>query len=322
VDKIRIAQANRAAGTAPVFASIEGGYFNAEGLDVELIPYDGHGRSLPALVAGDAEFTNAVSPELITLDVCHGGDAVIIASAISRSAQQVSARPGLHAREDLRGKRWGVLSRGDADECAIAMAFARWGWDRERDAEIVAVGANGPRMDMLLGSGKVDVAIMHAPEPFQAVKRGWALVEDLGRLDVAFQNSCAATTRRLARARPDLVRRYVRAYCRGVYRFRTDARFGVNVLRKYTGETDEAILASTYVLFARLMGGMMFPSVEGVRAAGRVLHELGVIPRLPSAEEFLDLEPVGELEREGFFQSFVGGGTEGLLPPATAKARS
>jgi NitT/TauT family transport system substrate-binding protein len=304
-----------------VFASIEGGYFNAERLDVELIPYDGHGRSLPALVAGDADFMNAVSPELITLDVCHGGDAVIIASAISRSAQQVSARPGLCTREELRGKRWGVLSRGDADECAIAMAFERWGWDRERDAEIVAVGANGPRMDMLLGSGKVDVAIMHAPEPFQAVKRGWTLVEDLGRLDVAFQNSCAATTRRLARIRPDFVRRYVRAYCRGVYRFRTDARFGVNVLRKYTGETDEAILASTYVLFARLMGGMMFPSVEGVRAAGRVLHELGVIPRLPSPEEFLDLEPVAELERAGFFQSFVGGGTEGLLPPAAAKAR-
>ncbi len=309
MDKIRIAQANRAGGTAPVFATLEGGYFEAEGLDVELIPYDGHGRSLPALVAGEAEFTNAVAPELITLDVCHGGDAVIVASAISRSAQQVSARPGLRTREDLRGKRWGVLSRGDADECSIAMAFERWGWDRERDVEIVAVGANGPRMDLLLGSGKVDVAIMHAPEPFQALKRGWTLVEDLGRLDVAFQNSCAATTRRLARAQPDLVRRYVRAYCRGVYRFRTDAGFGVGVLRKYTGETDDAILASTYVLFARLMGGMMFPSIEGVQTAGRVLHSLGVIPRLPSALEFVDVGPIADLERDRFFHSFVGGGT-------------
>jgi len=311
VDRIRIAQANRAAGTGPVFASIEGGYFEGEGLEVELVPYNGHAKALPALVAGDAEFTNAVSPELITLDVCHGGDAVIVASAISRSAQQVSARPGLRTRDELRGKRWGVLSRGDADECAIAMALARWGWDRDRDIEIVAVGTHGPRMEMLLGSGKVDVAIMHAPEPFQALKRGWSLVEDLGRLDVAFQNSCAATTRRLARAHPDLVRRYVRAYCRGVYRFRTDARFGVDVLRKYTGETDEGILASTYVLFARLMGGMMFPSVEGVRAAGRVLHDLGVIPRMPRPEEFVDLEPVADLEREGFFHSVVGGGTAG-----------
>ena len=77
---------------------------------------------------------------------------------------------------------------------------------------------------------RVDVAIMHAPEPFQAMKRGWAVVEDLGRLDIAFQNSCAATTRRMMRERRDIADRYVRAFCQGVYRFRTDAAFGVEVL--------------------------------------------------------------------------------------------
>ena len=59
-----------------------------------------------------------------------------------------------------------------------------------------------------------------------------------------------------------------------------------------------------------------------MRAAGRVLHELGAIPRLPSPEEFLDLEPVAELERDGFFQSFVGGGTGGLVPLAAAEGHS
>jgi hypothetical protein len=42
-----------------------------------------------------------------------------------------------------------------------------------------------------------------------------------------------------------------------------------------------------------------------------VLHGLGVIPRLPSAEEFVDLGPIAELERDRFFHSFVGGGTAG-----------
>ncbi len=131
MQKIRIATANRGAGTAPVFATVEGGYFKDEGLEVELIPHAGHHRSLRALLAGEAEFTNAVAAELIRANVTHGGDAVIIASAISRSAQQVSARPGLSRREDLRGKRWGVQARGDADECSIVMAFDRWamgGW--------------------------------------------------------------------------------------------------------------------------------------------------------------------------------------------------
>ena len=306
MEKIRVATANRGAGTAPVFAAVEGGYFKDEQLEVELIPHEGHQRSLRALLAGEAEFTNAVAAELVRANVTHGGDAVIIASAISRSAQQVSARPGLSRREDLRGKRWGVQARGDADECSIVMAFDRWGWDLANDAEIVVVGTDGPRLDLLLDPARVDVAIMHAPEPFQAARRGWALVEDLGRLDVAWQNSCAATTRRLISSRPDLALRYARAYCRGVYRFRTDAAFGQEVLRRYTGESDPAVIEATYVLFARLMGAMMFPSLEGVRAAAAMLHRLGVIDRLPAPEDVVDLGPVARLEAEGLFRRLLG----------------
>lgn len=306
MEKIRIALGNRGAGTAPVFATVEGGYFAEQGLEPELIPHQGHSSSLRSLIAGEADFTNAVGPEVIMANQRHGGDAVVVASATSRSAQQVSARPGLLTREQLRGKRWGILARNDADECSIAMAFERWGWDRATDAEIVVVGSDKLRLDVLLDERSVDVAIMHAPEPFQAAKRGWTMIEDLGRLDVAFQNSCAVTTRRLARQRPETVLRYVRAYCRGVYRFRTDPAFGVSVLRKYTGETDTAVLEDTWMLFARLMGGMMFPSIDGMRNASHVLAQLGAIPRPIPPEELVDLSVVSTIEREGYFATVFG----------------
>jgi NitT/TauT family transport system substrate-binding protein len=306
VEKIRIAMAHRGAGLAPVFAAIEGGFFHAQGLEPELVACPGHPASLAALIAGSVDFTNSVGPELILANRRHDGDAVIIASAISRSAQQISARPGLSSREELRGKRWGVVARNDADECSIVMAFERWNWDRERDAEIVVVGSDRPRLDLLLDPRRVDVAIMHAPEPFQAMKRGWAVVEDLGRLDIAFQNSCAATTRRIMRERSDIALRYVRAFCQGVYRFRTDAAFGIEVLRKYTGEPDPTVIEQTWVLFSRLMGGMMFPSLEGVRAAIHVLIRLSAIPAPISPEGVVDLSPVAALEREGFFATLLG----------------
>ena len=311
MDKIRIGIAHWGAGIAPVFAAVEGGYLRDEGLDAELVPILGHPNAMRGLLAGEVEFINSVGPELILANRKHaaegvGGDGVVIASAISRSAQQVSARPGLTTREQLRGRRWGVVARNDADEASILMAFERWGWDVGRDAEIVVVGTDRPRLDALLDPARVDVAIMHAPEPFQAKKRGWTIVEDLGRLDVAFQNSCAATTRRVIAARPETVRRYVRAYCRAVYRFRTDAEFGIATLAKYTGEPDRGVLADTWVLFARLMGGMMFPSLEGMRNAASVLHHLGAIPAPVAPETVTDLGPVAALEAEGFFATFVG----------------
>jgi hypothetical protein len=54
------------------------------------------------------------------------------------------------------------------------------------------------------------------------------------------------------------------------------------------------------------MGGMMFPSVEGVRTVGQVLHRLGAIPRPVAPEEFVDLEPIARLEEEGFFKTLLG----------------
>jgi ABC-type nitrate/sulfonate/bicarbonate transport system substrate-binding protein len=306
VEKIKIAMAHRGAGLAPVFAAIDGGFFRAQGLEPELVPYAGHPASLAALLAGEVDFTNSVGPELILANQRQDGDAIIIASAISRSAQQISARPGLSSRDELRGKRWGVITRNDADECSIVMALERWNWDPHRDVEIVAVGSDRPRLDLLLDSSRVDVAIMHAPEPFQAMKRGWNVVEDLGRLDIAFQNSCAATTRRVVGERDDIVQRYVRAFCQGVYRFRTDAAFGIELLRKYTGEPDRTVIEQTWVLFARLMGGMMFPSVEGVGTASHVLHRLGAIPTPVAPERVVDLSVVAALESEGFFARLMG----------------
>ena len=173
MESINIAIAHRGAGLAPVFAAVEGGYFREQDLEPRLDYVPGHPRALEMLIAGQTDFFNTVGPELIVANGSHRGDAVFIASAISRSAQQVAARPGLTTREQLRGRRWGVPARSDADECSIVMAFERWNWDIATDAEIVVVGSGGPRLDLLLDERKVDVAIMHAPEPFQAIKRGW-----------------------------------------------------------------------------------------------------------------------------------------------------
>jgi NitT/TauT family transport system substrate-binding protein len=302
---ITIGIAHRGAGLSPVFAAIEGGCFAAEGLQVTTRSFPGHPAALAALIAGEVDFINTVGAELVLANETLAGDAVVVASAIGRSATQVSARPGLQTLDSLRGKRWGVVKRKDADECVIRLAFERWGWDIERDAQIVEVGGDRPRLDALLDPDQVDVAIMHAPEPFQAERRGWRIVEDLGRHDVAFQNSCAATSRRFLEREPDTVDRYVAAYTKAVWRFRTESEFGLDILRRFTGESDESVLLSTWVLFARLMGGMMYPSVEGLRNAVDVLFRMGAIDRRVDHTSYLTLEPVARFEAGGGFAAIM-----------------
>jgi len=149
---------------------------------------------------------------------------------------------------------------------------------------------------------------MHAPETFQALKRGYHIVEDFGRLDVSFQNSCAASTRSYMRSHPDIVLRYVKSFCEAVHRFRSDAAFGIHVLHRYSGETDMDVLRPTWVLFARYMGDMMYPSLEGVRNASAILHRVGALPRQVAPEDAVDLGPVATLEAQGFFERLLGAG--------------
>jgi hypothetical protein len=65
-------------------------------------------------------------------------------------------------------------------------------------------------------------------------------------------------------------------------------------------------LKPTWVLFARYMGDMMYPSLEGVRNASAILHRVGALPELVAPEEAVDLGPVIALEREGFFDTLMG----------------
>lgn len=306
MDKIKIAVAHRGAGLAPVFAAVEGGYYRENGLDVELVDYHGHPNSLKALIGGEAHFTNAVGVELLLANHRHNGDAVALASAIACSAQQIAARPGINTREDLRGKRWGVTFRNDADECAFRVGLERWGWNADKDIQIVEVGNNGKRLDLLLDQSKVDVAIMHAPETYLAPRYGYHIVEDFGRLGIAFQNSCAASTRTYVKNNPDIAQRYVKAFCQAVHRFRTDAQFGMHVIRKYSGHDDVDVLRQTWVLFARYMNDMFFPSLEGLRNTATLLHKIGGLPRVVSPEESADISFVVALENQGFFENLLG----------------
>jgi hypothetical protein len=108
------------------------------------------------------------------------------------------------------------------------------------------------------------------------------------------------------KANPDIGLRYVRAFCQAVHRFRSDAPFGIHVLRKYSGETDIDVLRPTWVLFARYMGDMMYPSLEGVRNASAILHRVGALPEPVAPEQAVDFNPVMTLEREGFFEVLMG----------------
>ena len=219
--------AHRGAGLAPVFAAVEGGYFREQGLEPRARPLCRASRARSqALIAGEVDFINTVGARADPGQHRHrrrrGHHR--LRHQPQRAAGLGAARPdhaGGAARQALGRHRSQRCRR-----CSIVMAFERWGWDIARDAEIVVVGSDGPRLDLLLDAqqGRCrDHACARAVPGDQARlerRRGprpprRRLPEQLRRHHPAAYARAAATSSV----------RYVRAYCQGVYRFRTDADF-------------------------------------------------------------------------------------------------
>ena len=126
---------HRGAGMAPVFAALEGGYFREQGLEPNFLPYHGHSNSLKALIAGEADFTNAVGAELI---LANASTAATRSSSLPRFKERAAGiGPARHRR---RGKT--CAANDGASRRATMLTNARLSWPSS-----VGAGARQGRRD-------------------------------------------------------------------------------------------------------------------------------------------------------------------------------
>jgi len=115
---------------APVIVALDRGYFRANGLDAEFVPFRGGPDLLKAVIGGEAlvGLTGAGAPIRMIATETEGNHFTLNVSA------------DIHSVADLRGKAIGVTKVG-ATTWVFARILARQnGWDPERDVTIVALG--------------------------------------------------------------------------------------------------------------------------------------------------------------------------------------
>ena len=135
---------------AGYFAAVDQGFYEAEGLDVDIL--QGAVEIVPQAVvnSGEAEFGVAWLPKVLA-SVQEGADLVNIAQPFQRSGTlQVSwADAGIDSPEDWRGKRVGTWGFGNEHELFAAMR--KVGIDPENTADVSIVSQDFT-MDALLNN--------------------------------------------------------------------------------------------------------------------------------------------------------------------------
>ncbi|MGH7871335.1 MAG: ABC transporter substrate-binding protein [Candidatus Binatia bacterium] len=305
VTKLKIAYPTTVGSMAVVWVTKEAKLFEKHGLEVELIYVAGSSRVVQAMLAKDIPISEIAIPAVIQADLA-GADLVMLAGPNHKPGQKIMVRPDIKRREDLKGKKIGITRFGTSDDFLLRYVLGQWNLQPDRDVALIQMGGS-PEILAGLASRGVDGGMLSSPLHLQAAKFGYSLLADLSTIGVDYQGAGVVTSRSYIRESPDTVRRYLRAYVEGLYRFKTDKSFSTKVIGQYTRITDAEALEETYQHYAvKVMPKVPYPTTKGIQM---VSDEIGT--RAPKAktlapESFIDVSYLKELEQSGFIKRLYG----------------
>ena len=214
-ENVRVAIPGLSPNSAFFMVAVQKGYFDAEGIKVEVIRAGG-GTAIPAMASGDMQFSASTGSSISA--ILRGAKLRIVLVGQDRPGTQIWTPHGnIKSIKDLKGQQIGIATRGDTGELAIRKILK----SRGLPADYVAytpMGHGGARL-AALKSSQLPATLLNWFE-VAALKTGGMpvnahVVIDIYK-DVRMPYNGLATSKKLIDEKPELVRKMMRAALKGV----------------------------------------------------------------------------------------------------------
>jgi ABC-type nitrate/sulfonate/bicarbonate transport system substrate-binding protein len=203
--KLRISSATKTFGYGPLWVASQKGFFERQGLDVELVVIRASDVGIQALAGGSIEIAGSASDAPIAA-IEKGLDLVIVGGIINGLSQSIMAAKKFKTYADLRGATFGAISLTSGVTFALRQVLKAKGLEYPRDYKLLVIGGT-PQTYAALLSGQIDAAALSLPVNYAAEEHGF---NEIGRfVDVIpnYQLAALSTKRSWAdKNRPVLVR--------------------------------------------------------------------------------------------------------------------
>ena len=299
MQKINVAFSSISGNMAPLWVTLDKGFFRKYGMDVQMILIESGTTTAQALVAGDISFATLAGPAVIQSNL-RGADTVMIGGIVNTLTFQLYTDKSITRPDQFKNKSVGVTRYGSATDFAMRYALDKYGLLPEKEVTILQLG-NVPALLAAMEAGKIQGAMLSAPTSLRAKKMGYPMLADLQMLGLEYQHTSVATTRALLKSKPDLARDFMRAYIEGIHYAKTHRRETLEVLAKYLRTDDKEVLDDTYESIVQtLVPEKPYPTLKGVQI---ILREFGAkdpAARSAKPEQFVEAGIVKELDGSGF----------------------
>ncbi len=304
IERLRVGGGSASAAQMSIWFAKEGGYYEKNGLNVEVISIPGSSLAIQAMLSGELPIIQAGGAGPIQAALS-GTDTVILATIVKKFNWWIFGQPNIARMEDLKGKVFGTTRFGTQSDLASRIALRKAGLEPDRDVTMVQTGGPAETV-MAMATGKVHAAAVSPPATLQAKRLKLKELMDLTTLDVEYHVNGVVTTRRYLKANEDIARRFLRAYIEGAVRGMKDRAFAIKTMGKYFRTDDKEVLDETYELSIK-NGFTVPPYPAGIPALIQDLER--TMPKAKGAkpEDFIDNRLVRELEQSGFIKALMAG---------------
>jgi ABC-type nitrate/sulfonate/bicarbonate transport system substrate-binding protein len=288
-------------GAGPMMVTWRAGLFEQHGLAIDRPRLmSGAKGVVRGLMAGEIQFGNLAAPAPLRANLRGEADIVFLTGGINQ--QFVVGGPAIRSREQLAGKKIGTVGDGGIGDMLVKFVISRLaatGITGLRE-EPIAHGA-AAELDALL-TAKVDAVVGTPPECIDAIRHGCNYVIDFAEYGFNYALGGIAARRGFVEKNPEIARSFVKAYVRGMQRYRTDREFTIHVQAEYSG-VERSIAAETYDLTQPGMPRAPYPVVPALQSLLDFMAHEAPEAKNADAHRFVDDRFIRELETEGFLDA-------------------
>jgi ABC-type nitrate/sulfonate/bicarbonate transport system substrate-binding protein len=204
--RIFLGASSKTLGYSPLWVAARKGFFDQQGLDVQLVLLRGVPMTVQALAAGSLHFGSG-GPEPYIEASERGLDLVITGGIINGLTQYIIAGKNYKTYEDLRGTAIGQSSLAGGIVTALRETLKLKGLEYPRDYKIIVIAGGSSANLAAMQSGQIAATTVAVPLNYAAEEAGFNMIGRLSDGIPNFQVNALITKRSWAeRNRPVMVR--------------------------------------------------------------------------------------------------------------------
>jgi NitT/TauT family transport system substrate-binding protein len=278
----------------PLWMAQAGGFFAANGLNVELVNTGGGSRGARELQEGRLDAMRVGLSSVVQANRS-GGELRLIASMSNVIRFTFFSAAGVRSADDLKGGVVGVSSFGSESDTTVTLALERLGLTRN-DITLKEYGGATRRL-AALKSGEIKATAINEPVASLAREEGVNVMVDLVAQKIPWLFSGIVVRRSDLKDRPGVIGRFLRAAIEGNYLALTNETRAKEVLARELKLTDSKIIEISYNDFKLQAPRTLEPNIEAAK---------NVVAQIPGSgsrkvEDYMDPTLIDYLREQGLF---------------------